>query len=362
MKKAYLIVEILLVACMFIVAQEKEDTGFATYQEMRAHIGKLYQQKKYTEAAEILEKALTQFPDHLHANAFNLALMRVQLEEHDKALEALEYGLDHGVWFGKYELNNEIWDPLREMERFRVFVQKNEEKRQAAQKSVQPKMEILVPGDFDKGKKYPLFIALHGGGENIEVFQPQWTSELLKKEFIVAYPQSTQLVSMTGFSWTEDIELAKTEIKKAYEKILQNFPVDPSRVVIGGFSSGGVASLAAILGKTIPAIGFVVLCPAKPADFTPEKVKEAKERGIRGTLITTEMDPRLPDQKGMAEIMKTEGLDHEFIVTPNIGHWYPENLSELIDAAIAHIRGRPIRNHPISTETGLNWIDNRKAP
>ncbi len=338
MKKLCLVAWILMAVFVISEGQEKESNQFSSYEEMRAHIGKLYQQKEYAEAARILEKALTQFPDHIHANAFNLALMYIQLEEHEKALKALEYRLDHGLWFGKYEVNNEIWTPLKDVESFKVFKQKNEEKRKEAQKSVQPKLEVLVPENFDEDEKYPLFIALHGGGENIDVFKPQWTSDLMKKEFIVAYPQSSQIVSMSGYSWTEDIELTKKEIKKAYEKVLQDFPVDPTQAVIGGFSSGGVASLVAILDKTIPAIGFVVLCPAKPDGFSSEKIKEAKTRGIRGTLITTEMDPRLPDQKEMAEIMKAEGLPHEFIVTPNIGHWYPENFSEMIDVAIIHIR------------------------
>jgi predicted esterase len=337
MNKAILIFVILLTLFASIDGQERKTERFATYQEMRAHIGKLYQQKEYSEAAEILKQALTQFPDYLHANAFNLALMNVQMEEYEKALKALEYGLEHGVWFGKYELNNEIWAPLKEVDSFIAFKQKNEKRRLEAQKSAQPKLEVFVPHNFDRNRKYPLFIALHGGGENIEVFKPQWISDRLKNEFIVAYPQSSQLVSMTGYSWTEDIELTKKEVKEAYEKIVQEYPVDLSQVIIGGFSSGAVASLEVILDDSIPAIGFVVLCPAKPDDFTPENVKIAKERGIRGTLITTEMDPRLPDQKEMAEIMKAQGLPHEFIVTPNIGHWYPENLSELLDAAIMKI-------------------------
>jgi len=317
--------------------QEKETTQFATYQEMRAHIGKLYQQEKYAEAAEILQKALTQFPDHLHANAYNLALMNVQLKEYKKALEALVYGLEKGIWFGKYDFFAEIWAPLKEAEGFKSFEQKNEAKRLEFQKMVKPKLEVLVPEDYDKSKKYPLFLALHGGGENIDVFKPQWTSNLLQSEYIVAFPQSSQIVSMDGYNWTEDIELSRKEIREAYEKVIQDYAVDTSRVIIGGFSSGGVASLEIVLDNTVPVIGFVVLCPAKPEDFTAKKVAEAKKRGLRGTLLTTEMDPRLPDQKEMAEIMKAQDFPLEFIVTPDIGHWYPENLAEMIDAAISHI-------------------------
>jgi len=338
MKKAAFIFVILLITFVFVGGQEQKDQEFATYQEMRAHAMKFYQQKKYAEAAEILKKALTQFPGHLHANTFNLALMYVLLDEADKGLKILEHGLEQGVLYGKYDFLDEIWTPLRKLDSFHSFDQKNEAKRMELQKAAEPKLEVFVPENFDRSKKYPLFIALHGGGENIEVFKPQWTSDLLKKDFIVAYPQSSQMITINGFNWTEDIELTKKEIKEAYEKIIQKYPVDASRVIVGGFSSGGVASLEVILDNTIPAVGFVVLCPAKPDDFTAEKVGEVKERGIRGTLFTTEMDPRLSDQKEMVRIMKEEGLDLEFIVTPNIGHWYPENLAEMIDAAITHIR------------------------
>ncbi len=340
MKKAMLFIIILVTIFLILGGQEKERPQFATYQEMRAHIGKLYQGKKYAEAAEILEKALTQFPDHLHANTYNLALIYVQLAEAEKALQILEYGLEHDVWYGKYDFLDEIWALLRKEEGFDSFDRKNEKKREEAQKEIEPKLEVFVPENYDKGKKYPLFIALHGGGENIEGFKPQWTSDRLKKEFIVAYPQSSQMITQNGYSWTEDIELAKKEIREAYEKIVQKYPVDTSKVIIGGFSSGGVASLEVVLDNTIPAAGFVILCPAKPDDFTVDKVRGVKERGIRGTLITTEMDNRLPDQKEMAGIMKEQGLPHEFIVTPDIGHWYPENLAEMIDKAIEFIGNR----------------------
>ena len=37
--------------------------------------------------------------------------------------------------------------------------------------------------------------------------------------------------------------------------------------------------------------------------------------------------------------MAEEGLPYEFSVTPNIGHWYPDDFAERLDRAIAHIRG-----------------------
>ncbi len=32
------------------------------------------------------------------------------------------------------------------------------------------------------------------------------------------------------------------------------------------------------------------------------------------------------------------GRPHEFYITPDVGHWYPDDLGERIDRAVAHIR------------------------
>ena len=168
---------------------------------------------------------------------------------------------------------------------------------------------------------------------------PNWVSPVLAREFIVAFPQSTQLVAMDGYNWTEDIHLSLIEIREAYEQVLSEYPVDQDHIFVGGFSSGGVAALDVVLNATLPVRGFVVLCPAMPVDFSQELVREALARGVRGTLLTTEMDGRVDQKRQMADIMKEVGLPLEFHITPDIGHWYPEDLAARIDGAIAHIRG-----------------------
>jgi hypothetical protein len=76
-----------------------------------------------------------------------------------------------------------------------------------------------------------------------------------------------------------------------------------------------------------------------PDGFSAEDVMAAAGRGVRGTLLTTEMDGRVDQQRRMVDIMEEAGLEHEFHITPDIGHWYPDDLAERIDRAIAHIRG-----------------------
>ena len=329
---------LLLAASSLITQTQEKKKEFSTYAEMRKHFGELYQQKRLREAADLLEWAITRFPDHLEANAFNLALVYGQLKEYDKGIKVLKYAFNRGIWVDANLFSQEFWAPFREREEFKEIIARNEALRQEAQKHTKPEILVLTPEKYDRQRKYPLFIALHGGGGNITEFKEAWKSKKLSEEFILAYFQSSQIVSMNGYSWTEDIELAKKEISEGFHKVKKDYSVDEKEVIIGGFSSGGVAALEVSLSNVFPVAGFVVLCPAKPESFTVVNVREAKARGLRGTLLTTEMDPRLSVQKEMAMVFRSEGFPLQFVVTPNIGHWFPEDIEVKIDQAIDHIR------------------------
>lgn len=77
-----------------------------------------------------------------------------------------------------------------------------------------------------------------------------------------------------------------------------------------------------------------------PENVTEEDMRQAARRGIRGTILTTEMDQRLPGQRKLADDFSRLGLQYQFVLTPNVGHWYPDDLDRQIDQAIAHIFSR----------------------
>jgi predicted esterase len=146
------------------------------------------------------------------------------------------------------------------------------------------------------------------------------------------------MVSMMGFSW-ENCLIARREIADAYEQVVSEYSIDTSQVVIGGFSSGGMASLDIVLDNTIPVAGFVVLCPPSlDTLLTSDKIRNARDRGVRGTLLTTEMDRRVPEQTEMVDLFRAEGLPCQFEVTPDVGHWIPDDIGARIDEALADIR------------------------
>lgn len=336
MKKISIMIVILVMFGFCLVSATKT---FATYKEMRQYLGQLINDKKFALAEEVLQAAVKQFPDHLLANSFNLAYVRVQLKKYKGAVKAMSAAQKQGVFFNIWSLDQPEFAPLKSLHGFQMVEKRNKELVAAAQQQAQMKLEIVTPAGYDAKKKYPLFLALHGGGETLADFKPLWRSTRLKNEFIVAFVQSTQVAGMNGFHW-QDVAHTKKDLTDAFGQVCAAYPVDPQRVVIGGFSSGGFASLVMSLQNGFPVSGFIVLCPEVPEGVSDEDILQAFGRGVRGTILSTAMDNRLDRQRQLADRFRNLGLQYQFMVTPDIGHWYPENLDKLLDQAIAHIFNR----------------------
>lgn len=333
MKERGIVVVLLLGLLTGIAAGGQEKKEFADYRDMRAYLGELFQQKKYAEAAALLESVLDRYPANVIANTFNLAAARAYLGQSDKAVEALEDGLRRGIFYGLWDFGAPLWDPLRETPRFQAFLKANQARVDEASRKAVLLTDVVTPEGYDPARKYPLFIALHGGGETMAELKPLWISPRLRSEFITLYVQSTQVASMTGFHW-QDAALTRRDVEAAYKKVVAQYPVDTGRVLIGGFSSGGYGAMVTAFADIFPVRGFVALCPGVPESLRDEDILAAKARGLRGTLLTTGLDHRVEAQRTLAERMAKLGLPVEFHETPNIGHWFPDDFAVRLDTAI----------------------------
>jgi len=323
-------------------AQGMREQG--TYKEMRERAGELYQQKKYAEAATLLETMVGRFPDHVRANTYNLAAMRVLLGEYDKALQVLQEGLRRGVFYGLWDFERDVMAPLKTHRGFQAFWKQNLARLEEAQSRATMKLQVVTPVGYDPSRKYPLFLALHGGGENLEEFTPNWVSPRLQSQFITAYVQSSQVADMTGFHWQDEAR-TRRDLEAAYRDVIARYSVDRDRVLVGGFSSGGFASLVTAFHRFLPVRGFVALCPEVPPSIVDDDMLDAARRGLRGSLLTTELDQRVGMQRAFAARWKAMGVDAEIVVTPNIGHWYPVDFGQQLDRAIDRILA-PARERP----------------
>jgi len=199
--------------------------------------------------------------------------------------------------------------------------------------------EIMIPRDYSPAKKYPLVLVLHGGQGSILHEKMFWKADQLKelKNYIFVFLQSSQVFEMNCFNWN-NIETARKDIKHLYKKIIIKYPIDTSRVIIIGMSQGGQTAIDAAINNIIPVKGFLACCPSKPGGLDKEAVKQAVQRGVRGTILAGERDRALlPDAKEINAFFKEMNLDHRFIVIPGMGHRVPANSTEHFQAAAAHI-------------------------
>lgn len=325
-------------------AADEDPTGaghtFGTYEEMRGAVGALFQQGRYAEAAAILADAVPRYPDHVMANTYNLALMQASLGDTTGAVRALEEGHRRGIFYGIWSFDGPPWTEFRDVASFQRIVAQNAALIAEAQRQASLKLEIVLPPDHDPQRPYPLFIALHGGGENLAQFKPRWTSPRLRGEFVVAYVQSSQVAAMDGYHWQDDA-VTRADLAAAYREVASQVAIDSRRVVMGGFSSGGYATLVTLLAGELPLQGFVILCPEVPADPDPQAVQALIRRPVRGTVLTTGRDGRQERQRRFAELLAASGQGIRFLVDPDAGHWYPDDLEQRIDDALAHIESRP---------------------
>ena len=309
----------------------------SSYETMREQVIDLYSQERSEEAADILENALDRFPDHRETNLYNLLLCLLALERYGRCVEILDYAFNHGAWFNPRILESEPFAPIREAAEYSTIRTRNDSLRQTAQAASRPAMTVVTPGGYSGESKHPLFIALHGDGGNIGAFEDVWRSDKLSRQFIVAFVQSSQVISMTGFTW-ENRALAAEEVGDAYRRVIDEYPIDTQQVVIGGFSSGGGVALDVALGDAFPVSGFVVLCPASSENAVAvERIRAARQRGLRGAIITTGRDPRVEEHRKLVELFRTEGLQYQFMTSPETGHWIPDELGVMIDNSLDHI-------------------------
>ncbi|MBT4402027.1 MAG: hypothetical protein HN936_08510 [Bacteroidetes bacterium] len=337
--KSICIVAILIffIAAHESVGQTTCEPLFKTNKEAHNLFLDLYNQGSFEDAANILRKSYKMFPDNLEANTFNLAIALGHLNELDEGLSVLIYGLEQGIWYNVLALSHDLFSPYLDFPGFADLKERNIAKKNEASLLSKTQYIVKTPKDYDKEIPYPLFIGLHGAGESLKAFPDVWTSNKVSENCISVYIQSSQMVSLTGYTWSDDMDLSVKEIDSIFTLVRDSFPVLEDQVIISGFSSGGIAAMEVTLRNTFPVAGFISLCPDRPEAFSDENIAKAKDRGVRGIILTTELDPRIELQKEMSDELTRIGLSNFIVITPNTGHWIPDDLGEQIDKALKYI-------------------------
>lgn len=314
---------------------------FNNYTDIRNEALQLLKENKIAEAIYLFEETYDDFPEAEEKFDFNLEYLYNQAKEYEKCMNFWRKGHKKGKFFGldieKYDFKEHL-KAYADLDGFKDILERDNEIIELAQEKAKAEYEITLPNDFEKNNKYPLFIALHGGGGTKEETKHFWQSNTLNDKYIVAHIQSSQIYTINGFSWHFDHEKGRKDIAECFEKIIKEYGknIDDEKVYIGGFSAGAAMSIDVILRDLIDIKGFIAFEPQKPASFYGDNVKKAASKNIKGVILTGEQDFSLEQQKEMMEVFEKENLECGFMIE-DIGHFYPDNFSDYLEKAIIFI-------------------------
>jgi poly(3-hydroxybutyrate) depolymerase len=187
---------------------------------------------------------------------------------------------------------------------------------------------LFVPSNYNKEKKSPLMIALHGLATN-----PQW---------IMRYPKLTDLAEKHGYivaapmgynssGWygakgqsspkmnPENLgELSEKDVMNVLALVRKEFNVDDQRIYLMGHSMGGGGTWHIAL--KYPDL-WAAIAPISPAIFRPA-TEVAKIKHIPVILIQGDQDKLVPvaGARRWAEQMKKNDMVYEYIEVAGGGH------------------------------------------
>lgn len=112
---------------------------------------------------------------------------------------------------------------------------------------------IYIPPGYDPSQSYPLYIALHGGSSNGNLFlgvvlgnNMDWHSydEHVYDDFTPRWSPDWIVVAPTGYGQIMWRWMGEQDVLDVIDDVQTHYNVDANRVVLGGLSNGGVGAYA----------------------------------------------------------------------------------------------------------------------
>jgi dienelactone hydrolase len=269
---------------------------------------------------------------------WKLSFHYASLEQYDKCFEILKTGQKEGLFYYLGTAEREFPPYLKELQKFEEYESfriKNEELKEAANKTKTTEFMVQLPKNYDQNKNYPLMLIMHGGIGNIPDLQYSYLSEKLQAEFIVAYTHGG--IFYGSYSRVYDRENWQSDIKNIYLQIKSNYSVDTSKVILAGPSAGGYRSLALGLNNEISAKGLLLSFAVNPSIWDSTLYIKSAERGLKVALLCGENDWAIQQQKKLGYWLDKYGIKNRFVVFPETGHGFPENWTYHLDTSLEFI-------------------------
>jgi predicted esterase len=315
----------------------------ATFTELANQIAQHFTQETYEAGLGLASAALEEFPEQLPTINYWRMCFAARLEEPLAANQILDQTLADGVWYSEMILRKSpSLAGMQGEETFEKLVDVSL-KMQAADATAQLPILVTRPKDAcgpeDEG--CPTIVFLHGNQDSAHANLPHW-GQLGNAGWLVALPQSETALWAGAYAWS-DFESAAQQIEDHFARLAENYSIDPSHIVLAGFSMGAEVALALALSGRIYCHGFILLGPGGPFMDDPNEwedlLDQAEGRELRGYIITGDEDDTIPQGqvRDLVQRLNKRGFHTQHETFGSLGHEYPPNWEETLETALAYI-------------------------
>jgi phospholipase/carboxylesterase len=173
-------------------------------------------------------------------------------------------------------------------------------------------MDLLYTAHVPPGDgPFPTILALHGWGASAHDLLG--LAPLLHRgEALVLCPQGPVTVPLgpgiEGYGWfplgggrePDPLEVARGlgAVESFLEAAARAFPIDPRKLVLLGFSQGGVLAYQLALRDPARFAGLVALCSWLPAPLAASVVRKPEHEALPALVVHGTRDPMIPVERG----------------------------------------------------------------
>lgn len=204
-------------------------------------------------------------------------------------------------------------------------------------------MIILEPHLHKTNSPIPFCMVFHGNESNPQEHVEYWRP-LTSFGWLVAFPQSTRSgENPDTYIWNTPgkAEWDFETIQNHFEEIQQNYPIDPAKTLLGGFSMGGGLAIELTLGWHIPVKGFIAVAPYIPFKYVdpdsnyPDFVQPHSQRGY--CIIGGQDSFAVEGASALASRLPTMRISYQIESHENVEHEYPPDFEKSLTRAVEFI-------------------------
>lgn len=331
MKYGIILFVLSMLISSFCHSQEFHISDFADYTRQ---VNLLENDRMYEQAIKLTNDVWESFPEKEFELMKELIWLNGKTGRYEKNLAIWEAGHHKGFFF---LLNKRMkkYAPYLDFPKFEQLMKQDEKLRLASFEKSQTIWDVVLPEKFKKVKNYPVLMILHGGGSNLEQTKKRWKIlPVLNRDYIVVFLQSYRQIDSNTFGWTSGDERAHRDIKFCYNTLQTDYPIDTTRILLGGVSAGGTMAFDIAFNNIIPVKGIITFCPGKPWHLSDEKLKHTRPVIY---MIGGETDFYRPKQDELVTMFKKAGLDYKYNLVSGMGHEFPSEYDAVLVDALQFI-------------------------